>query len=196
MMLPMCYTHDNLIEVAGRVRQHPPAVVTPYGRCNVTDSAHDAFAVKFWSFVDRRGPAECWEWQRCRHRFGHGQASVPSDVPGLGGRVHYAHRIAYHLTHGAVPAGAFVRHTCDNPACCNPAHLVAGTQRENMRDMSRRGRARQTPPRAILTEDDVRDIRRRRASGERCADLAREYGVSYTCISLTSRGLKWAGVEA
>ena len=63
-----------------------------------------------------------------------------------------------------------------------------------MRDMAARGRARHEQPRAILTEDQVRDIRRRRADGERCCDLAREYGVSYTCISLTSRGLKWRNV--
>lgn len=152
------------------------------------------FAARFWTRVDRGEPGECWEWRGCRHRFGHGQVSVPAGIIGERHRTHYVHRVAYHLTHGPVPDGLFVCHSCDNPACCNPAHLIAGTQARNMRDMSARGRARAEHPRAILTEDNVRDIRRRRASGERCVDLAREYGVSYTCISLTSRGLKWRNV--
>lgn len=33
-----------------------------------------------------------------------------------------------------------IRHTCDNPPCCNPDHLIPGTQLENMRDMYERGR--------------------------------------------------------
>lgn len=152
------------------------------------------FEAKFWARVDRGAPDDCWEWQACRHHFGHGQINVPASVPIVGGRVHYSHRVAYHLTHGPVPRGLFVCHSCDNPACCNPAHLSAGTQARNMRDMAARGRARHEQPRAILTEDQVRDIRRRRADGERCCDLAREFGVSYTCISLTSRGLKWRNV--
>lgn len=154
----------------------------------------DAYTARFWASVDRLRPDDCWEWRGCRHRFGHGQTNVPKSVPVIGGRVRYSHRVAYHLTHGPVPAGLFVCHRCDNPACCNPAHLYAGSQARNMRDMSARGRARSERPRAILTEDNVRDIRRRRSAGERCCDLAREFGVSYTCISLTSRGLKWRGV--
>lgn len=159
--------------------------------CTVTE-----FAAKFWARVDRGDPSACWEWQGCRHRFGHGQTSVPAGVIEDRHRVHYSHRVAYHLTSGPIPDGLFVCHCCDNPACCNPAHLYAGSQARNMRDMSDRGRARSSgPPKAILTEDNVRDIRRRRSAGERCVDLAREYGVSYTCISLTSRGLKWRNVS-
>lgn len=156
--------------------------------CNASN-----FEAKFWARVDRGEPDECWEWQACRHRFGHGQVAVPAGIMGER-RVHYAHRVAYYLTNGPIPDGLYVCHSCDNPSCCNPAHLVAGTQARNMRDMSERGRARSEQPRAILNENQVRDIRRRRAGGERCCDLAREYGVSYTCVSLTSRGLKWRNV--
>jgi hypothetical protein len=33
-----------------------------------------------------------------------------------------------------------VRHSCNTPACINPAHLRVGTQRDNMQDMIQAGR--------------------------------------------------------
>ena len=56
-----------------------------------------------------------------------------------GGHI-YAHRLAYMLAVGPVD-GWQVLHTCDNPKCCNPAHLELGTHAENMRQMRERGRA-------------------------------------------------------
>lgn len=52
-----------------------------------------------------------------------------------------AHRWIAAWRHGEVPAGRVVRHTCDNPNCINPWHLVIGSQAENVRDMLERGRA-------------------------------------------------------
>lgn len=88
---------------------------------------------RFWPKVDIRGPEECWPW-------------VGSKLKGReigtfwnGDQVVYAHRVSYELANGLIPAGLVVRHRCDNSICVNPAHLLVGTQYENMQDRKRAG---------------------------------------------------------
>lgn len=76
---------------------------------------------------------ECFEWQAGRYKQGYGQFSVNR-------RPSYAHRIAYELFKGEI-GELQVRHTCDNPPCVNPRHLVLGTRQDNMDDMKARGRS-------------------------------------------------------
>lgn len=90
---------------------------------------------RFWAKVDKRGPDECWEWTAARHdRGGYGLINI-------GGRVARANRIALEQKLGR-PLGPSMkaRHSCDNPPCCNPAHLLEGTQADNVADMHSRGR--------------------------------------------------------
>jgi hypothetical protein len=95
---------------------------------------------RFWAKVDRRGPDECWPWLAYLSVEGYGRHR-------FGGRVENAHRVAYRLAHGEIPAGLVVRHRCDNAACVNPAHLVLGTVQQNNADRLERGRyARGTVP--------------------------------------------------
>lgn len=96
----------------------------------------EASAERFLSRVDTSG--ECWLWLGGRNHAQYGYAQL------IGARKHtMAHRVAYMLATGApIPQGVIVRHTCDNPPCVFPGHLLLGSKRDNAQDMARRGRAR------------------------------------------------------
>jgi len=82
------------------------------------------------------GPEECWPWmgRARRHHDGRG-------VCEWSGRTHSAPRVAWAI-HAKImpPSHLYVCHTCDNPGCCNPAHLYLGTASDNARDAVVRGR--------------------------------------------------------
>lgn len=86
----------------------------------------------FWGKVVKT-QGGCWEW------------TTPRDAQGYGhiqhnGKRYKAHRLSYLLNVGPFPAEQVICHRCDNPPCCNPEHLFAGTQSDNAQDMVRKGR--------------------------------------------------------
>lgn len=96
---------------------------------------------RFWSKVDNTGGpihpvlgTRCWVWAGGLRR-GYGTVVI-------GSLRKYAHRASWELTNGDIPEGLCVLHRCDNPPCCNPAHLFLGTVQENNADRVAKGRGR------------------------------------------------------
>lgn len=146
--------------------------------------------VPFWDHVAVCGPDDCWEWTGTCFTNGYGRATVDRRSVG-------AHRRAYELSVGPIPAGLKVLHTCDNPPCVNPSHLFAGTTKDNAEDMVTKGRSARGArnANAILTDDAVRDIRARYAAGGVTQkELADEYGVVEGAVWNVLHGQSWAEV--
>jgi hypothetical protein len=87
---------------------------------------------RLWGKIDKRRLNECWPWTSGRTRYGYGCIR-------LGKKRISAHRAVFALMH-TISDTMVVRHSCDNPICCNPIHLLAGTQQDNIDDMMKRGR--------------------------------------------------------
>jgi|SRR3990167_6387503 len=147
-------------------------------------------AETFWSKVDRSGgPNACWPWTGATTRGGYGNV-------GRGGRYYRAHRMAWGLVNGPMPRDLHACHSCDNPPCCNPAHLFPGTNRENAEDAGRKGRlARgERQPTAKLTDAAVLTIRARIAAGDSNGAIAGDYGVVRDTIGMIRRGKTWVHI--
>ncbi len=144
--------------------------------------------IKLKSVVSESG---CWLWNGALNAKGYGCFS--------GG---LAHRFSYHSLVGEIPEGKYVLHNCDVRNCVNPQHLYVGTQKDNVADMWRRGRANtrgQKPGEghslAKLTWSDVREIRGLAKTGKTKAELSSKYGISYAQIGRIILNLRWIDSE-
>jgi hypothetical protein len=88
---------------------------------------------EFWSRVQIGGPDECWPWLG-------GCSSNRYGIVWFKGIHISAHRLAWKFNRRRTPGRWHIRHRCDNPPCCNPKHLFRGTQTQNLREASKRGR--------------------------------------------------------
>ncbi len=129
----------------------------------------------------------CWLWQGAEMKNGYGKIH-------LGGQYRrtkeLAHRAAYELFVGTIPAGLLVLHRCDVPSCVNPAHLFLGTHDDNMLDMSIKGRGT-TGERcnfAKLTRTQVSAIR---GSTQDSRALAEQFAVSESQINRIVKRSSW-----
>lgn len=119
---------------------------------------------RFWAKVDRT--QDCWLWTAEVNNQGYGRFNLWGDDSRE--RV-LAHRLAYTLYTGDDIGDQVVRHDCDTPRCCNPAHLRIGTQADNMRDAVERNRANLSGLAAFRDERD-RQIQQRIADDhKRCS---------------------------
>jgi|ERR1700730_3056528 len=134
---------------------------------------------RFWSYVDRRGPDECWPWKALRSPRGYGRFVVNH-------KVIVASRLAWLIHSGADPGQLLVCHRCDNPSCMNPSHLFLGTDKDNRDDMLAKGRWRTWTPEIKVTVNDVREIRQMRAEGWLLKHIAKKFNVSIALVSQIS----------
>ncbi len=128
-------------------RRPDMAKATPRGSMSAFLEAHlnENLAARFWAKVDKSGPVPahcpelgpCWIWTAGASSDGYGRIRITSHGDS---RCCAAHRVALALSGTNPPDDLQVRHRCDNPPCCNPAHLLLGTQFDNMHDMMERGR--------------------------------------------------------
>ena len=137
----------------------------------------DDLSVRLTHYAPPSAPGECWEWSGARNK-GYGVFSVHGSKPRV------AHVVAWELHTGRqLPDGMVVRHTCDNPPCCNPAHLLLGTHGDNNRDKAERGRCGYNGKGFThLNHAEVREIRQLHQEGINMTEIARRYGRSRATI--------------
>jgi HNH endonuclease/helix-turn-helix, Psq domain len=139
----------------------------------------------------------CWLWVGAISDKGYAHVGVSAD--GVY-RTLSAAKVNFVRFKGTVPVGVEVRHTCDQPCCVNPEHLVLGTHTDNMRDMISRGRHRtfqgERHGRSVLTDAAVTMIRRSWATGSvTFAQLGRTFGVHYSTIVRVVKREGWTHVQ-
>lgn len=164
--------------------------------------------VRLWRHIDRSGGVDdCWPWiARARTKAGYGLFSVRVGDDWVQVT---AHRVALILSEGRSDDEAATEprqacHACDNPPCCNPAHLFWGTSADNHADMWAKGRAAPVAAtrrqgskngNAKISESDVPSIRRRIEAGETDGCIAHEYSVSGALIWNIRNGKSWRHVD-
>lgn len=133
----------------------------------------------------------CRQWRSSTDgKLGYGKIT-------LNNKSYYAHRLSWEDAHdAAIPAGMVVMHSCDNPGCIEPSHLILGTQKDNISDQISKNRHvrgwGEKHTLAKLTNRQADEIRERfSAGGTTKAALAREYGLSAAGVWRIVNGLSY-----
>jgi len=153
---------------------------------------------RFWEKVDCAGPTQphmdtcCWQWIAGKELDGYGMFNVGIEN---GGKTRRAHVVSLSFVLSRMPA--YVMHVCDNPACIRPSHLKEGTHVENVADRVRKNRSAkgEKQAKAKLKEVDVKVIRARRSRGEKCALIAKDFGVTAETVGHIYSRRTWKHVE-
>ena len=132
------------------------------------------------------GPDACWPWTGTKNADGYG-------IIRRQGRRHAASRMVYQVVCGDIPDGAVICHHCDNPACCNPKHLYAGSVAENSwdREFRNRGAALANG----LTLEQAAEVIRLVDSGAHVPDVSRHFGLPLVLVYQIRLGRKWRAVR-
>lgn len=141
----------------------------------------------FWTRIQK--PVGCWLYGGAKEINGYGYLRNPiDDNP----KYITAHKLAWILTHGPVPEGMSVLHTCDVRSCCNPEHLFLGSVNDNHVDMYAKDRHM-----GKLRAPQVREIREALKTPYRGIqrDLAKKYNVTHGVIHKLKKGESYGFVK-
>jgi hypothetical protein len=149
-----------------------------------------SLAARLEKYVDKSG--ECWLWTAAKNAKGYG---ICAD--GL------VHRAVYRQYVGEIDSGLYVLHKCDVRNCCNPSHLYLGDQKQNMADMTERGRCGrrgakpgEAHPMAKITEAQAKDLLERAKRGVSTAVLASEFSLSRNYVQRVISGYRWSHLQS
>jgi hypothetical protein len=159
----------------------------------MTTRPYSSFFEKHSTKIEFGAPSGCWLWSGAQQN-GTGYGKVLAR-----GKLRRVHREAYAAHNGEGSAeNIVVRHTCDTPLCVNPAHLISGSQADNVRDKVERGRhvspKGEAHGHSKLTEADVKAIRAAyvyRSKEHNLCAIAQRFGVSHFAIHQIVRRKGW-----
>jgi hypothetical protein len=182
-----CYSLEKIGELFGVSHQRIGQILKKYGvvvsirnKAKPKKTPEEWFKVRsqrFWASVDMTNKNGCWEWKKFRDPIGYGRCKIPELKSNAGG---YAHRTAWVLTNGSIPAGLCVCHSCDNPACCNPAHLWLGTMTENIKDRDEKHRGGRYGSR--ISKSIIQNVLMDYSNGITQAKIALTYGIGSSTV--------------
>lgn len=163
----VCHAHYEDARRKGRLSDLPLPPRHPSHPRGTSRTHAERLARKGWDVTI----AGCWESRGARTKDGYGTLASG------GGKTMLAHRMSYEAHIGPIPVGEVVRHTCDNPPCINPAHLLTGIQADNVRDAMDRDRVARGENSGMhkLTDAECDEIRRLHAEGMKMADLSARF---------------------
>jgi hypothetical protein len=141
----------------------------------------------------------CWNWKGSVRPDGYGKTTSQ-------GKQFLAHRLTYCIYTGmSMDDERLVLHKCNNKRCCNPEHLYAGTQADNVRDAVEHGIKRGVPfgswniystgtrnPNAKLTLKQCLQIKGLLTKGKTVAEIKRRYGISHKPIYDIKHNRHWS----
>lgn len=154
---------------------------------------HSSLEEHFWTYCSPGGANECWEWKGPLHE----NSSWAYGVFGHRNQKFFAHRFSWELHNKTtIPKGMVICHTCDNPRCVNPSHLMLGTHADNVLDKVIKGRhpRGERSSSAKLTEADVAEIRRLAGQGIRQRVIAEQFSIHQTTVSDIMHRKSWKNI--
>lgn len=141
---------------------------------------HGTAEERLWHYTNKLGPDDCWEWFGNKDKDGYGAMRS-------GKSMIRPHRLSYELANGPIPKGMSILHSCNNPACVNPAHLRVGDHLENMADRKKSGHYNTGDKHVMakISDDEVKKIREMDGTYKQIAEA---FGVSESQIGNIKRG--------